>query len=295
MTDAHDTESDLPGSDATDYSTSDEVQASDLPMVDQEADEDEEDGDPVVPSGRITLAELNEKTPADLVAFAEQLEVENASNLRKQDLLFAILKALADEEVEIIADGVLEILPDGFGFLRSPDANYLPGPDDIYVSPSQIRRFGLRSGDTVHGAVRAPREGERYFALLKVDTINLEDPELVKTKVLFDNLTPLYPEERLHMEIQDPTLKDRSGRVIDIVAPLGKGQRCLIVAPPRVGKTVMLQNIAKSIERNHPEVIRLALAVGRAISEDKIVAGRSGGETPPRSHAEILYGNTPKT
>ncbi|MGH6979546.1 MAG: transcription termination factor Rho, partial [Brevundimonas sp.] len=178
-----------------------------------------------------------------------------------QDLLFAILKALAEEEVEIIADGVLEILPDGFGFLRSPDANYLPGPDDIYVSPSQIRRFGLRSGDTVHGAVRAPREGERYFALLKVDTINLEDPEMVKTKVLFDNLTPLYPEERLHMEIQDPTLKDRSGRVIDIVAPLGKGQRCLIVAPPRVGKTVMLQNIAKSIEKNHPEVILIVLLI----------------------------------
>ncbi|MBJ7511116.1 transcription termination factor Rho, partial [Brevundimonas sp.] len=228
--------------------------------VDTTADEDE-DGEPVVPNGRITLAELNEKTPADLVAFAEQLEVENASNLRKQDLLFAILKALAEEEVEIIADGVLEILPDGFGFLRSPDANYLPGPDDVYVSPSQIRRFGLRSGDTVHGAVRAPREGERYFALLKVDTINLEDPEMVKTKVLFDNLTPLYPEERLHMEIQDPTLKDRSGRVIDIVAPLGKGQRCLIVAPPRVGKTVMLQNIAKSIERNHPEVFLIVLLI----------------------------------
>ena len=238
-----------------------EVNAADLPMVDQEAETEEEDGDPVVPSGRITLQELNDKTPADLVAFAEQLEIENAGNLRKQDLLFAILKALADEEVEIIASGVLEILPDGFGFLRSPDANYLPGPDDIYVSPSQIRRFGLRNGDTVHGAVRGPREGERYFALLKVDTINFEDPETVSTKVLFDNLTPLYPEERLHMEIQDPTLKDRSGRVIDIVAPLGKGQRCLIVAPPRVGKTVMLQNIAKSIEANHPEVFLIVLLI----------------------------------
>ncbi len=238
-----------------------EVAAADLPMVDQEAEGDEEDGEAVVPSGRITLQELNDKTPADLVAFAEQLEIENAGNLRKQDLLFAILKALADEEVEIIASGVLEILPDGFGFLRSPDANYLPGPDDIYVSPSQIRRFGLRNGDTVHGAVRGPREGERYFALLKVDTINFEDPETVSTKVLFDNLTPLYPEERLHMEIQDPTLKDRSGRVIDIVAPLGKGQRCLIVAPPRVGKTVMLQNIAKSIEKNHPEVFLIVLLI----------------------------------
>jgi transcription termination factor Rho len=238
-----------------------EVDAADLPMVDQEAGSEDEDGEPVVPSGRITLQELNDKTPADLVAFAEQLEIENAGNLRKQDLLFAILKVLADEEVEIIASGVLEILPDGFGFLRSPDANYLPGPDDIYVSPSQIRRFGLRNGDTVHGAVRGPREGERYFALLKVDTINFEDPETVSTKVLFDNLTPLYPEERLHMEIQDPTLKDRSGRVIDIVAPLGKGQRCLIVAPPRVGKTVMLQNIAKSIEANHPEVFLIVLLI----------------------------------
>jgi transcription termination factor Rho len=238
-----------------------EIDAADLPMVDQEAETEEDDGEPVVPSGRITLQELNDKTPADLVAFAEQLEIENAGNLRKQDLLFAILKALADEEVEIIASGVLEILPDGFGFLRSPDANYLPGPDDIYVSPSQIRRFGLRNGDTVHGAVRGPREGERYFALLKVDTINFEDPETVSTKVLFDNLTPLYPEERLHMEIQDPTLKDRSGRVIDIVAPLGKGQRCLIVAPPRVGKTVMLQNIAKSIEANHPEVFLIVLLI----------------------------------
>jgi len=238
--------------------------AADLPMVDQEAgdaDDEDEGGESSVPNGRITLQELNDKTPADLVAFAEGLEIENAGNLRKQDLLFAILKTLADEEVEIIASGVLEILPDGFGFLRSPDANYLPGPDDIYVSPSQIRRFGLRNGDTVHGAVRGPREGERYFALLKVDTINFEDPEMVSTKVLFDNLTPLYPDERLIMEIQDPTLKDRSGRVIDIVAPLGKGQRCLIVAPPRVGKTVMLQNIAKSIEKNHPEVFLIVLLI----------------------------------
>ncbi|MBU2269747.1 MAG: Rho termination factor N-terminal domain-containing protein, partial [Alphaproteobacteria bacterium] len=212
MTDVRDTDPTAPEAETLDgEQPTNEVDAADLPMVDQEAgdDDEEEEGDPLVPNGRITLAELNEKTPADLVAFAEGLEVENASNLRKQDLLFAILKALADEEVEIIADGVLEILPDGFGFLRSPDANYLPGPDDVYVSPSQIRRFGLRSGDTIHGAVRGPREGERYFALLKVDTINLEDPELVKTKVLFDNLTPLYPDERLIMEIQDPTLKDR--------------------------------------------------------------------------------------
>ncbi|WGM45742.1 Transcription termination factor Rho [Brevundimonas sp. NIBR10] len=269
MTDASDTDSaaseaealDTPSSeDQSPDATPEEIAAADSAIEAAEA-EDEEEGEAVVPSGRITLQELNDKTPADLVAFAEQLEIENAGNLRKQDLLFAILKALADEEVEIIADGVLEILSDGFGFLRSPGANYLPGPDDIYVSPSQIRRFGLRNGDTVHGAVRGPREGERYFALLKVDTINFESPETVSTKVLFDNLTPLYPDERLHMEIQDPTLKDRSGRVIDIVAPLGKGQRCLIVAPPRVGKTVMLQNIAKSIEKNHPEVFLIVLLI----------------------------------
>ncbi|WP_395649501.1 transcription termination factor Rho [Brevundimonas sp.] len=269
MTDINDTESAAPEAEALDTpssedqspdATPEEIAAADSAIEAAEA-EDEEEGEAVVPSGRITLQELNDKTPADLVAFAEQLEIENAGNLRKQDLLFAILKALADEEVEIIADGVLEILSDGFGFLRSPGANYLPGPDDIYVSPSQIRRFGLRNGDTVHGAVRGPREGERYFALLKVDTINFESPETVSTKVLFDNLTPLYPDERLHMEIQDPTLKDRSGRVIDIVAPLGKGQRCLIVAPPRVGKTVMLQNIAKSIEKNHPEVFLIVLLI----------------------------------
>ena len=225
-------------------------------IVDAEGDEDGQ-----AANQRIALSELKDKTAAELVAFAEELEVENASNLRKQDLLFAILKTLADEEVEISAGGVLEVLQDGFGFLRSADANYLSGPDDIYVSPSQIKRFGLRTGDTVEGTVRGPREGERYFALLKVDSINFEDPENVRHKVNFDNLTPLYPDERLHMEIQDPTLKDRSGRVIDIVAPLGKGQRCLIVAPPRVGKTVMLQNIAKSIEANHPEVFLMVLLI----------------------------------
>ncbi|MDZ4321946.1 MAG: transcription termination factor Rho [Phenylobacterium sp.] len=255
-----DTENQTPADDATV-----EDQTADTPSdADGDADSESENGDDERGAGlgeRISLEELKEKSAADLVAFAEGLEIENASNLRKQDLLFAILKVLADEEVEISADGVLEVLPDGFGFLRSPDANYLPGPDDIYVSPSQIRRFGLRSGDTVHGTVRGPREGERYFALLKVDTINFEDPETVRTKVNFDNLTPLYPDSRLNMEIEDPTLKDRSGRVIDIVAPLGKGQRCLIVAPPRVGKTVMLQNIAKSIEQNHPEVYLIVLLI----------------------------------
>jgi transcription termination factor Rho len=210
---------------------------------------------------RMSLQELKEKTPTDLLAFAESLEIENANAMRKQDMMFGILKALADEGVEIFGGGTMEVLPDGFGFLRSPEANYLPGPDDIYVSPSQIRKFGLRTGDSVEGAIRAPREGERYFALVTVGQINFEAPDNVRHKVHFDNLTPLYPEERLTMEIEDPTLKDRSGRIIDIVAPLGKGQRCLIVAPPRVGKTVMLQNIARSIAANHPEAYLIVLLI----------------------------------
>ncbi len=210
---------------------------------------------------RMSLQELKDKSPADLLAVAETLEIENANSMRKQDMMFAILKTLAEEGVEISGSGTLEVVQDGFGFLRSPEANYLPGPDDIYVSPSQIRKFGLRTGDSVDGAVRAPREGERYFALVKVDQTNFENPENVRHKVLFDNLTPLYPDERLKMEIDDPTLKDRSGRVIDIVAPLGKGQRCLITSPPRVGKTVMLQNIAKSIETNHPECYLIVLLI----------------------------------
>src|SRR5579862_6744314 len=209
----------------------------------------------------MSLAELKKTSPADLLAFGEKLDIENANNMRKQDMMFAILKTLAEEGVEISGSGTLEVVQDGFGFLRSPEANYLPGPDDIYVSPSQIRKFGLRTGDSVDGAIRAPREGERYFALVKVDLTNFENPENVRHKVLFDNLTPLYPDERLKMEIDDPTLKDRSGRVIDIVAPLGKGQRCLITAPPRVGKTVMLQNIAKSIETNHPECYLIVLLI----------------------------------
>jgi transcription termination factor Rho len=181
--------------------------------------------------------------------------------MRKQELMFAILKELAANEVEITGEGVVEVLPDGFGFLRSPEANYLPGPDDIYVSPSQIRRFSLRTGDTVEGEIRSPKEGERYFALLKVSTINFEDPENVRHKINFDNLTPLYPDERLRMEIDDPTIKDKSGRVIDLVSPLGKGQRCLIVAPPRVGKTIMMQNIAKAISTNHPECYLIVLLI----------------------------------
>jgi transcription termination factor Rho len=210
---------------------------------------------------RMSLQELKEKTPTDLLAFAESLEIENANTMRKQDMMFAILKTLAEEGVEISGSGTLEALQDGFGFLRSPEANYLPGPDDIYVSPSQIRKMGLKTGDTVEGPVRAPREGERYFAILKVDTINFESPDNVRHKVHFDNLTPLYPDERLTMEIEDPTLKDRSGRVIDIVSPLGKGQRCLIVAPPRVGKTIMMQNIAKAIAANHPECYLIVLLI----------------------------------
>ena len=209
----------------------------------------------------MNLQELKEKSPTDLLAYAEELEVENASSMRKQDMMFAILKQLADRDIEISGGGVLEILQDGFGFLRSPEANYLPGPDDIYVSPSQIRRFGLRTGDTVDGQIRAPKEGERYFALLKVNTINFEDPEAVRHKVHFDNLTPLYPDERLRLEEEDPTTRDRSSRVIDLIAPLGKGQRALIVAPPRTGKTVLLQNIAHSITANHPEVFLIVLLI----------------------------------
>ncbi|MGB8601341.1 MAG: transcription termination factor Rho, partial [Rhizomicrobium sp.] len=207
------------------------------------------------------LQDLKTKSPTDLLAFAEELGVENASSLRKQDMMFEILKELAERNVEITGAGVLETLQDGFGFLRSPEANYLAGPDDIYVSPSQIRRFGLRTGDTVEGPIRAPKDGERYFALLKVSTINFEDPENIKHKVHFDNLTPLYPTKWLKMEIEDATLKDKTGRVIDIVSPQGKGQRALITAPPRTGKTVILQNIAKAIAANHPECYLIVLLI----------------------------------
>ncbi len=210
---------------------------------------------------QLKLQDLKSKSPTELLAFAEELEVENASTMRKQELMFAILKQLAAREVEIIGEGVVEVLQDGFGFLRSPDANYLPGPDDIYVSPSQIRRFSLRTGDTVEGHIRSPKEGERYFALLKVNTINFEDPERARHKVNFDNLTPLYPDSRFKMEPEEPTSKDMSARVIDIVSPLGKGQRALIVAPPRTGKTVLLQNIARSITSNHPECFLIVLLI----------------------------------
>jgi len=207
------------------------------------------------------LQDLKEKSPTELLSFAEEVEVENASAMRKQELMFAILKSLAEREIDITGSGVVEVLQDGFGFLRSPDANYLPGPDDIYVSPSQIRRFGLRTGDTVEGQIRSPKEGERYFALLKVSSINFDETEKVRHKINFDNLTPLYPDERLGLEIQDPTIKDLSARVIDMVAPLGKGQRALIVAQPRTGKTVILQNIAKAITTNHPECYLIVLLI----------------------------------
>ena len=209
----------------------------------------------------MNLQELKQKSPADLLTYAEELEIENASTLRKQDMMFAILKQLAENDVVISGNGVLETLQDGFGFLRSPEANYLPGPDDIYVSPSQIRRFGLRTGDTVEGQIRSPKDGERYFALLKVNLINFEEPERLRHRINFDNLTPLYPEEKIELEVEDPPRKDLTTRIIDLITPLGKGQRALIVAPPRTGKTMMLQGIAHSISANHPEAYLIVLLI----------------------------------
>src|ERR1700690_3892007 len=233
------------------------------------------------------LAELKAKSPADLLSYAESLQIENASSLRKQDMMFAILKNLAENDQAIHGEGTLEILQDGFGFLRSPEANYLPGPDDIYVRPSQVRRFSLRTGDTVEGQIRSPKDGERYFALIKLNKINFDDPENVKHRINFDNLTPLYPEEKLKLELEaeeqvsirgsqatagtgksskvkeadrrETARKDLTTRVIDLITPLGKGQRALIVSPPRTGKTVMLQNIAHAISFNHPEVYLIVL------------------------------------
>ncbi|MEG9883684.1 MAG: transcription termination factor Rho [Hyphomicrobiales bacterium] len=215
----------------------------------------------------IELQLLKKQTPSELLELAEKLDIENASILRKQELMFAILKNLARQDVEITGSGVVEVLQDGFGFLRSPDANYLPGPDDIYVSPSQVRRFSFKTGDTVEGQIRSPREGERYFALLKVNKINFDAPDKTRHKIHFDNLTPLYPEERLEMEVTGATKKDMSGRVIDLVVPLGKGQRALIVAPPRTGKTILLQNIAHSITTNHPECYVIVVMVGERPEE----------------------------
>ncbi len=210
---------------------------------------------------RLNLSDLKAKSPKDLLSMAEELEIDNASTMRKGDMMFAILKEQAEEGWEIGGDGVLEVMQDGFGFLRSPEANYLPGPDDIYVSPEMIRQFSLRTGDTIEGVIRGPRENESYFAMIKVEQINFQEPEKARHKVAFENLTPLYPDERLKMELEDPTIKDRSARVIDLVAPIGKGQRSLIVAPPRTGKTVILQNIANSIEKNHPECYLIVLLI----------------------------------
>ena len=212
-------------------------------------------------STRLNLSDLKVKSPKDLLSMAEDLEIENASTMRKGEMMFQILRERADEGWEIAGDGVLEVLQDGFGFLRSPEANYLPGPDDIYVSPDMIRKYSLRTGDTIEGLIKSPEDNERYFALIEAHQINFQDPDKAKHKIAFDNLTPLYPDERLIMEIEDPTVKDKSARVIDLVAPIGKGQRSLIVAPPRTGKTVILQNIAHSIEQNHPECYLIVLLI----------------------------------
>jgi len=242
----------------------------------------------------MNLQELKRKTPAELLAFAEELEIENASSVRKQDMLFAILKQLAENDVPISGDGVLEVLSDGFGFLRSPEANYLAGPDDIYVSPSQVRRFGLRTGDTVEGQIRSPRDGERYFALLKVNGINFDEPDRLRQRINFDNLTPLYPEEKLTLEFDDSTRKDLTTRVIDLITPLGKGQRAIIVSPPRAGKTVMLQNIAHAIAANHPEVYLLVLLIDERPEEVTDMARSVRGEVisstfdePAQRHVQI--------
>ncbi len=226
----------------------------------------------------MNLKELKTKAPGDLLSFAEDLEIENASSLRKQDMMFAILKHLAENNTAIFGDGVLEVLQDGFGFLRSPEANYLPGPDDIYVSPSQVRRFGLRTGDTVEGEIRAPKDGERYFALLKVTDINFEEPGHVRHRINFDNLTPLYPDDRLTMEVEGSDTRDPTARVIDLIAPIGKGQRALIVAPPRTGKTVMLQNIAHSVAANHPECYLIVLLIDERPEEVTDMARSVKGE-----------------
>ena len=242
----------------------------------------------------MNLQELKRKTPAELLAFAEELQIENASSLRKQDMLFAILKQLAENDVPISGDGVLEVLSDGFGFLRSAEANYLAGPDDIYVSPSQVRRFGLRTGDTVEGQIRSPRDGERYFALLKVNGINFDEPDRLRQRINFDNLTPLYPEEKLQLEFDDPARMDLTTRVFDLITPLGKGQRAIIVSPPRAGKTVMLQNIAHAIAANHPEVYLIVLLIDERPEEVTDMARSVRGEVvsstfdePAQRHVQV--------
>ena len=242
----------------------------------------------------MNLKDLKEKSPADLLAYAEELEIDNASALRKQDMMFAILKQLALNDVAIYGSGVLEVLQDGFGFLRSPEANYLPGPDDIYVSPSQVRRFGLRTGDTVDGQIRSPKDGERYFALLKVNEINFDPAENARHRINFDNLTPLYPDEKLNLEVENSEIKDLTTRMIELTAPLGKGQRALVVAPPRTGKTMILQNIAHSISANHPEVYLIVLLIDERPEEVTDMARSVKGEVvsstfdePAARHVQI--------
>ena len=250
--------------------------------------------EPKAPNLEMKLEDIKKKNPTEMLAFAEEHGVENASTLRKQELMFAVLKQLASKDIDITGIGVVEVLLDGFGFLRSPDANYLPGPDDIYISPSQIRKFALRTGDTVEGQIRSPKDGERYFALLKVNRINFEEPEATRHKIHFDNLTPLYPTKWLKMEIEDPTVKDLTPRIVDIVAPIGKGQRALVVAPPRTGKTVMLQNIAHSITANNPECFLIVLLIDERPEEvtdmQRTVRGEvisSTFDEPPSRHVQI--------
>lgn len=224
------------------------------------------------------LQELKTRSPAELLAFAEELDVENCGSMRKQDMMFAILKKLAEQDVPISGTGVIEVLQDGFGFLRSPEENYLPGPDDIYVLPAQVRRFGLRTGDIVTGSIRAPKDNERYFALVHVDSVNYDAPEKVKHRINFDNLTPLYPERKIKMELEDPTKKGTTQRIIELVSPIGFGQRALIVAPPRTGKTVMLQDIASSIAANHPDAYLLVLLIDERPEEVTDMARSVRGE-----------------
>ena len=212
----------------------------------------------------MNLLELKKKSPAELILQAEKLEIENPSTLRKQEILFSILKKLAQKNEQITGSGVLDVLQDGFGFLRAIESNYLPGPDDIYVSPSQIRRFGLRTGDSIEGEIRAPKNSERYFALLKVDKLNFDNPEKARDKIAFDNLTPLYPDKQLIMEVENTKIEknvDQTARLIDLISPIGKGQRSLIISPPKAGKTIILQNIAHSISANHPECYLMVLLI----------------------------------
>src|SRR2546422_4488206 len=239
----------------------------------------------------ISLAELKEKNITDLAKIAKDLAIPGASGMRKQELIFQILRAQTEKNGLIFSEGVLECLPDGFGFLRAPEYNYLPGPDDIYVSPSQIREFDLRTGDTISGQIRPPKEGERYFALIKVEAINFESPEMAREKVFFDNLTPLYPDEMLRMEVGPENL---SARVIDLVTPIGKGQRALVVSPPRTGKTMLLQTIANSIAQNHPEVTLIVLLIDERPEEvtdmQRSVQGEvisSTFDEPPTRHVQV--------